>query len=213
MIDATFQEHKNSIDNLVNDLQTKPTKSSAARIAENKNHTVILTGSTGALGLYLLQVLSNSPSVSHVYCLDRALDSSSTRSQRNRIRRTTSDYPSNRVTFLAADMSRQNFGLERKTYEALSFGPQLFGIIRLADFSLSQQLTFQLSSLSPPYAPSLATTAVALRSARRSSQTTKAHHPWDTEKVSISRSSFSTMPPRDSPSMLASRGSGKSQGQ
>lgn len=172
VIDAIFQEHKNSIDNLVNDLQTEPTKSSAARIAGNKNHTVILTGSTGALGLYLLQVLSNSSSVSHVYCLDRALDSSSTRSQRNNIRRTTSDYPSNRVTFLTADMSQQNFGLERKTYGALltqatavihsawpvklnlplsAFGPQLLGITRLSEFAVSAAhfpVAFFVSSIS-----------------------------------------------------------------
>lgn len=114
-----FREHKTSIDNLVNGLQTKPTKSNASEIAGNKKHTVVLIGSTGALGSHLLQVLSNASSVSHVYCLNRASGSSATRSQRNRTRKLASDYSSNRVTFLIADISQPDFGLEGKTYKAL----------------------------------------------------------------------------------------------
>lgn len=157
-IEATLQEHKNSMDNLVNDLQTKRIRSSATGTAENKNHTVILTGSSGALGSYLLEVPLKTPFVSHVYCLDRASGSSSTRSQRNKTRKLASNHPSNRVVFLTADISQQNFGLERKTYEALltqatavihsawpvnfnfplsAFGPQLVGITRIADFAVS----------------------------------------------------------------------------
>lgn len=171
-IEATFQEHKNSIDNLVSNLQTKTTKSSATRTAENKKHTVILTGSSGALGSYLLEVLLNTPSASHVYCLDRASGSSSIRSQRNKTRKLASDYPSDRVTFLTADISQQEFGLERETYEALltqatavihsawpvnfnlplsAFGPQLVGITRLAEFAVSaahSPVVFFVSSIS-----------------------------------------------------------------
>lgn len=154
-IEATFQEHKNSIDNLVSNLQTK---TSATGTAGNKNHTVVLTGSSGALGSYLLEVLLKTPSTSHVYCLNRASGSSSIKSQRNKTRKLASDYSSNRVTFLTADISQLNFGLKRETYEVLltqvtevihsawpvnfslplsAFGPQLIGIIRLADFAVS----------------------------------------------------------------------------
>lgn len=171
-IEATFQEHKNSIENLVNDLQTKTTRSSANGTAENKDHTVVLTGSSGTLGSYLLEVLLKTPSVSHVYCLDRASGSSSFRSQRNKTRKLASDYPSSRVTFLTADISQQSFGLERKTYEGLltqatavihsawpvnfnlplsAFGPQLLGITRLAEFAVSaahSPVVFFISSIS-----------------------------------------------------------------
>ena len=172
VIDMTLKKHKSSIDSLVDNSQTKSIKSNATRFARIENHTVILTGSTGALGSYLLEVLLKTSSVSHVYCLDRASASSSTRPQRNRARKVASAYLSNRVTFLTADISQQGFGLEAKEYETLlaqatsvihnawpvnfnlplsAFGPQLVGITRLVDFAVSatqSPIIFFISSIS-----------------------------------------------------------------
>ena len=158
VMDAAFQEHKNLLDSLMNDSHTKSIESNTSSVPEITAHTVVLTGSTGALGSYLLQVLSKTPSVSHIYCLDRAPVSSSIRSQRKSTRKLATESPSDRVTFLTADISQQNFGLELKTYEALlsrataiihsawpvnfnlplsAFGPQLVGITRLVEFVVS----------------------------------------------------------------------------
>ena len=171
IIDATFQEHKKSIDKLVNDPLTNSTNSNANAIMGNEGHTVVLTGSTGSLGSYVLQVLLNTPSATRIYCLDRAPDSSGIRSQRKSCN-IGSDDPSSRVTFLTADISQPDFGLERKTYEALlteatafihsawpvnfniplsAFRPQLVGITRLAEFAVSaahSPIIFFASSIS-----------------------------------------------------------------
>ena len=158
LIDTAFQEHKHLLDNLVNNPHTKSIESKVSSVLGNTTHNVILTGSTGALGSYLLQTLSRTPSVSHIYCLDRAPTSSDIRSQRKGTRKLATEYPSDRVTFLTANLSQQNFGLELKTYETLlsrataiihstwsvnfnlplsAFGPQLIGITRLVEFIVS----------------------------------------------------------------------------
>ena len=161
---TTFQRHKKSIDNLVNDLQIRQTKSHASKNTGNKNHTVILTGASGALGSHLLEVLLKAPSVCHIYCLDRA-PSPSTRSHRNRRRNLANHGSSNRVTFLTADVSQQDFGLGRTTYNVLlnrvtaiihsawpvnfnlplsAFDSQLLGMTRLIEFAVN---TIQFSIL------------------------------------------------------------------
>ena len=172
LIDTAFQEHKLLLDNLLNDPHTKSMGSKVSSVLENTAHTVVLTGSTGALGSYLLQVLSRTPSVSHIYCLDRAPASSDIRSQRKGTRKLATEYPSDRVTFLTANISQQNFGLELKTYDTLlsqataiihsawpvnfnlplsAFGPQLVGITRLVEFVISathSPCVFFVSSIS-----------------------------------------------------------------
>ena len=155
---TTLQRHKKSIDNLVNDLQIRQTKSDASKNTGNENHTVILTGSSGALGSHLLEVLLKDPSVYHLYCLDRAPSLSSTRSDRNRRRNLTNHDSSYRVTFLTADISQPNFGLGHETYNNLlnrvtaiihsawpvnfnlplsAFDSQLIGITRLVEFAVN----------------------------------------------------------------------------
>ena len=171
VINATLQEHQTSIDKLVNDRLLKSTNSDANAITGKDSHTVVLTGSTGALGSYVLQVLLDTPSVTHVYCLDRAPDSSGIRSQRKSCN-IGSNGSSSRVTFLTADISQPDFGLERKTYEALlteatafihsawpvnfniplsAFRPQLVGITQLAEFAVlaaHSPILFFISSIS-----------------------------------------------------------------
>ncbi|WP_223715478.1 SDR family oxidoreductase, partial [Streptococcus pneumoniae] len=48
-----------------------------------QGHTVLLTGSTGTLGTYLLDTLLQDPSVTHIYCLTRSHDSKNVQLQRN----------------------------------------------------------------------------------------------------------------------------------
>jgi nucleoside-diphosphate-sugar epimerase len=80
---------------------------------------VLLTGSTGAIGSYMLQVLLDTPSVSHIYCLNRAADSRALQVTRNTTRGLPSDLATDRVSFLTADFGKDSLGLEPETYERL----------------------------------------------------------------------------------------------
>ena len=125
---------------------------------------MILTGASGALGSHRLEVLLKIPSVCHIYGLDRA-PSPSTRSHRNRRRNLTNHGSSDRVTFLTADISQQDSGLGRTTYNVLlnritaiihcawpvtfhlplsAFDSQLLGITRPVEFAVN---TIQSSAL------------------------------------------------------------------
>lgn len=119
--------------------------------------TAVLTGSTGTVGTYLLQVLLDHPGIDHVFCLNRSEDGGRA-TQRLRMTERGMD-PSDldkRVTFLQSDLSRPRLGLDDKTYEDLraragliihnawpvnfnlrltAFRPQLAGLVNL--FSLS----------------------------------------------------------------------------
>ncbi|CAI7667563.1 unnamed protein product [Penicillium bialowiezense] len=82
--------------------------------------TVILTGSTGSLGNYLLHSLLNDKRVSKVYCLNRS-DAESRQKQGFQdkgLHLTASDWQE-RVEFLQASFGAPNFGLEEAKYQEL----------------------------------------------------------------------------------------------
>jgi thioester reductase-like protein len=81
--------------------------------------TVILTGSTGALGSYILAQLLNNPSIDHIYCLNRGANSEQLQSARNATRGLSTACPADRVTFLTADLTKPSLGLESTVYERL----------------------------------------------------------------------------------------------
>jgi thioester reductase-like protein/acyl carrier protein len=83
------------------------------------SEVVLLTGSTGAVGSFLLNRLLSDSRVSHVYCLNRSPDSLSLQQARNRQRGLPSDFPPNRVTFLTADLAKDRLGLDPDAYTAL----------------------------------------------------------------------------------------------
>ncbi|KAI1641467.1 putative NRPS-like enzyme [Biscogniauxia mediterranea] len=114
---------------------------------------VILTGSTGALGTFMLQSLLTRPDIGHVFCLNRAKDGGRT-AQDDRF--AAAGFPtdgfSDRVTFLQADLAHPLLGLYEATYEELrtrvgliihnawsvnfnlglpAFRPQLAGLVNL----------------------------------------------------------------------------------
>lgn len=118
--------------------------------------TVILTGSTGALGSYILNALRANPAISHIYCLNRATDGLSLQTERNQARGLSTNLSSSRVTFLTADLSQKHLGLESETYDGLlatvtlvihnawpvnfnlslaSFRPHLTGVVNLIEFT------------------------------------------------------------------------------
>ena len=120
--------------------------------------TVILTGSTGTLGTYLLDALLKDPSVAHVHCLNRKADGLTIQRQKSSFYGLDPSLDSSRVSFWTADLSQPNLGLKPEVFKTLqetttlvihnawavnfnlslsSFKPHLAGVVNLANFSLS----------------------------------------------------------------------------
>ncbi|KAH7140152.1 male sterility protein-domain-containing protein [Dactylonectria estremocensis] len=119
--------------------------------------TVILTGSTGSLGSYLLDSLTNLSHVKRVYCLNRAEDGQARQKDVNGTRGLATHWDNSRVEFLHVDLSQPGFGLSREKYLQLlreathiihnqwpvnfnwdlsSFEPYIKGVRHLLDFCL-----------------------------------------------------------------------------
>ena len=117
---------------------------------------VILTGSTGTLGSYILDAMLRIPNVAHVYCLNRADDGFSVQTKKNRLLGLQSPPNDERVSFLRVDFSQRFFDLGEAQYEEIkskatlivhnawtvnfnlslsSFQPQLENLINLLAFS------------------------------------------------------------------------------
>ncbi|OTA98386.1 hypothetical protein M426DRAFT_258942, partial [Hypoxylon sp. CI-4A] len=122
-----------------------------------EGRTVILTGSTGNLGSYILDLLTRDAAVQSVICLNRTGDGGKTRQveamEQRGLDRTWND---SKCTFLHADITKQDFGLGQDTYNKLlkdtdlfihnawvvnfnipfeTFEPQLQGVRNIADFA------------------------------------------------------------------------------
>ena len=130
----------------------------------------LLTGSTGCLGSYILDVLLSSDAIQQVYCLNRS-DSAVIQRKKNASRGLSTDLD-DRVIFLTADLSRRFLGLEEKTYNEMlssvtciihnawsvdfniplsSYRPQLQGVVNLVKFAASasrQPSLLYISSIS-----------------------------------------------------------------
>lgn len=81
---------------------------------------IVLTGSTGSLGTFLLRALLDRSGVGHVFCLNRGEDGGRA-SQETRFDAAglaTNDLDE-RVTFLKADLASPNLGLEEAKYDHL----------------------------------------------------------------------------------------------
>lgn len=81
--------------------------------------TVVLTGSTGALGSYLLEAFSKSEMVSKIYCLNRSADSEQRQEASSASRGLTSHWSPQQVTFLTSDFSKDDLGLGQTTFSEI----------------------------------------------------------------------------------------------
>jgi thioester reductase-like protein len=82
--------------------------------------TVILTGSTGSLGSYLLDSLVRQEHIRKIYCLNRAEDGLAKQKIASGDRGLdTAAWGTDRVEFLHVDLSQPIFGLTRKKYPQL----------------------------------------------------------------------------------------------
>ena len=80
---------------------------------------VILTGSTGVLGSYILDSLVANPSIAHVFCLNTKIDSSSYQIEKNKSLGLSTPLDPARVTFVTANLSESGLGLHEKMLEKL----------------------------------------------------------------------------------------------
>jgi thioester reductase-like protein len=140
------------------------------REANAENTVVLLTGSTGSLGSYILDALQKNHNISRIYCLNRGPESRN-RQEKSRLKRGLSGI-TDKVQCLDSDMTKAFFGLSRSDYKMLlnevthiihnswqvdfnlaldSFRGHVAGVRRLIDFSVLSRFRSQIffvSSLS-----------------------------------------------------------------
>jgi acyl-CoA synthetase (AMP-forming)/AMP-acid ligase II/aryl carrier-like protein len=101
-------------------VQRLPAKTSTLAVPiPPQGKTVVLTGSTGSLGSYLLSQLINDPTVAKIICLDRAADPGS-KYEQNRLQRGLSVATSLRVEFYKVNVSLPQLGLDDETYNHIA---------------------------------------------------------------------------------------------
>ncbi|CAD6576361.1 MAG: hypothetical protein ASARMPRED_007703 [Alectoria sarmentosa] len=81
--------------------------------------TVVLTGSTGSLGSYLLDALIASDRVSKVICLNRGAQSEDKQKKSNASRGLVTEWGKDKVQFLTTDLSKPHLGLKANDYDLL----------------------------------------------------------------------------------------------
>lgn len=95
-----------------------PAPNANQKRAATKDQTILLTGSTGSLGAYLLDVLEKSPNVTKIICLNRATHGGKdNQPEISASRGLSTTYP--KTEFLQADLSLANFSLGQDTYNSL----------------------------------------------------------------------------------------------
>ncbi|KAI0397506.1 acetyl-CoA synthetase-like protein [Xylariaceae sp. FL0594] len=118
--------------------------------------SVIVTGTTGSLGTYLLNTLLKNSSVKRIYCFNRSGDAEDRQRAAFKTKGLTEDWPAKKVQFLTADLSKADFGLGQGKYDVLlksvtkvihnswpvnfnmdlsSFEPHIRGVRHLVDFA------------------------------------------------------------------------------
>jgi aryl carrier-like protein len=95
-----------------------PRSSGRLPLPPSKNMVVLLTGSTGSLGSYLLDELQKDKNVSRIICLNRSADAAYRHTHLS-FQRGLNTIELNRVEFLQAELSKPNFGLQGATYRRL----------------------------------------------------------------------------------------------
>lgn len=133
--------------------------------------TVVLTGTTGSLGSYLLDALMRQPEekVYKIYCLNRSGDAAGRQRRSNESRGLKSLPGNGRVEFLQSDLSRPGLGLTADKYAQLidsttvvihcawkvdfnlsieSFEPQVLGVRNLLNFSFDSRYKAPLTFIS-----------------------------------------------------------------
>ncbi|EFX03079.1 nonribosomal peptide synthetase [Grosmannia clavigera kw1407] len=124
--------------------------------ALDENQTVVLTGSTGMLGSYLLDFMAKSAAVKRIVCLNRAADGGLSQQARAAKERGLLEGYNGKAEFYQANLSRSDFGLPADVFGGLlqeadrfvhnawsvnfnipveTFEPHIQGVRNIADFA------------------------------------------------------------------------------
>lgn len=130
--------------------------------------TVLLTGSTGSLGTYILDSLSRNSRIFRIYCLNRGRNSQA-RQLDSLAAKSLAPLPDDKVVYLDADLSQRDFGLSAQTFQTVldqvsviihnawqvdfnlslgSFASQIGTVRQLIDFSSASRLAAKLFFIS-----------------------------------------------------------------
>ncbi len=91
----------------------------AANTESKTGEVIILTGSTGSLGTYLLYALTDRQDIAHIYCLNRRKNAKEIHETKAKESGVSLDKFSNRVSFVHTVFNQPNLGIDEKTYEEL----------------------------------------------------------------------------------------------
>lgn len=83
---------------------------------------VILTGSTGSLGSYILNTLMNNEAVKEIWCLNRSVDGQEKQTSANIERGLRTDWAAKNVHFCKADLAKTSFGVSDADYNSMLEG-------------------------------------------------------------------------------------------
>ena len=86
--------------------------------APSQSFVVLLTGSTGSLGSYILSSLASNPAVETIYCLNRGQDAQSRQMKSLKEKDLVFDFE--KMFHLQYNLSDPDLGLEAKVYESLA---------------------------------------------------------------------------------------------
>ncbi|RAK99268.1 NRPS-like enzyme [Aspergillus ibericus CBS 121593] len=152
--EATKQAQLQQRDQLLQEFTAQITSHEPTSPSVPTSHTVILTGSTGNLGTYILNALLKTPSVTHVHCLNRNDNAADVQRQKSAAYSLNRDL--SRISFWTADLSQPDFNLPSDILQTLqttttliihnawavnfnlslpSFKPNLASVINLINFS------------------------------------------------------------------------------
>ena len=99
-------------------LKTLPPSHNNKQGAPGRSFVVLLTGSTGSLGSYILSSLASNPAVEKIYCLNRGEDAQLR--QMKSFEEKGLAFDIEKMTFLQYNLSDPDLGLEHKVYESLA---------------------------------------------------------------------------------------------
>ncbi|QSZ33879.1 hypothetical protein DSL72_005453 [Monilinia vaccinii-corymbosi] len=112
---TTFDERQQIFEKYAKDLPTKVLGSTAKD--STSQISVILTGSTGSMGSYILDGLVSLPHISKIYALNRAVDGERRQRGVSDSHGLKTDF--SKVRFFKTDMSQPRFGLDQEKYDEL----------------------------------------------------------------------------------------------
>ena len=115
---AANESSEGMLDMLDKYANSLPAGSQLSTPAPTERMAVLLTGSTGSLGSYVLDTLYLHPNVSQIVCLNRSPDAAEKHEQMGR-NRGLSPLSLDRVQFLKVDLTEDGLGLEASTYDHL----------------------------------------------------------------------------------------------